>query len=396
MTRYDGQRAIVIGGSIGGLTAGLLLRESGFTVHVYEKNQDNLDGRGGGIVVQPDTIRWFEEFSRIDPERVSTATQWVQYLDAGNDLIHREARPYRYTSWSTFYRALLSDFGSDHYHLGRVACGIDQDEESVTVRFVDDTSANAELVVIADGINSMNRRRIDPNARPEYAGYVGWRGTVHESELSEETARILGDSITYSVGPRTHINIYPIPGAAGETQRGARLMNYVWYRNVAAGPDFDEFMTDKRGYFGAVSVIPGFVQDRFIREMRGAAVSDLAPAAAEVVNLTAQPYVQAIWDLALSRMSAGRVAVLGDAASAARPHAAAGTAKAAANAWKLYESLGAAADVPDALRLWEPSQLELGQQLVRRTREMGARSQTSQTWNPGDPGLRFGLYGPGH
>jgi 2,6-dihydroxypyridine 3-monooxygenase len=95
-------------------------------------------------------------------------------------------------------------------------------------------------------------------------------------------------------------------------------------------------------------------------------------------------------------MAQGRVAIIGDAAFAARPHAAAGTAKAAADAWTLFEHLGAAeGDLVGALERWEPGQLELGNQLIDRVSAMGRRSQLTNTWDPRDPELRFGLYGPG-
>jgi 2,6-dihydroxypyridine 3-monooxygenase len=94
-------------------------------------------------------------------------------------------------------------------------------------------------------------------------------------------------------------------------------------------------------------------------------------------------------------MAFGRVCLIGDAAWVARPHAAAGTAKAAADAWTLAEALEAHATVPEALAAWEPGQLELGRQLVERTRRIGSRSQVDGTWRPGDPELIFGLYGPG-
>jgi 2,6-dihydroxypyridine 3-monooxygenase len=120
----------------------------------------------------------------------------------------------------------------------------------------------------------------------------------------------------------------------------------------------------------------------------------LAPAAAEVVLRTERPYLQAVYDACVPRMAFGRVALIGDAASAARPHAAAGTAKAAANAWALFDALADSSDIAEALAKWEPSQLELGQRLLRRVKEMGTRSQVECTWTPGDPDLRFGLYGP--
>lgn len=395
MIDWSGHRALVIGGSIGGLTTALLLRRLGFDVEIFERTPTDLDGRGGGIVLQPDTLRWFVECSRQHPETVSTSTHFVQYLDRDNAVVYREPAPWSYTSWGTFYRALLADFGTEAYHLGAYAAGFDQDADGVEVRFTSGRRERADLVVFADGIGSPSRRRISPESRPEYAGYVGWRGTVAESQVTPETFELLRDSISYSFGPHTHINVYPIPSPDGGLVPGERLLNYVWYRNVAEGYALDELMTDKRGFIAAVSLHPGQVQDRFVEEMRSAAAEVLAPAAAEVVLRTAQPYLQAVYDVEAQQMALGRVALVGDAASAARPHAAAGTAKAAANAWALHDALSESADIAEALAKWEPGQLELAQRLMRRVKEMGTRSQVTGTWVPGHPDNRFGLYGPG-
>ncbi|MFC5751474.1 FAD-dependent monooxygenase [Actinomadura rugatobispora] len=395
MSVYDGARAVVIGGSIGGLTAALLLRDLGFRTEVFERTPAALDGRGSGIVLQPDTLRWFNERSTQRPDALSTTTEWVQYLGPGNEIIDRDRRSWSYTSWGTFYRALLADFGLDRYRLGEFACGFDQDERGATVRFVSGRRETADLVVFADGITSVGRERLDPAARLTYSGYVGWRGTVPEHELTESTRELLGDAISYSVVPHSHITLYPIPGEGGTGPRD-RLMNYVWYRNVPEGAELSEMLLDKRGFPGKVSLHPGQVQDRYVEEMREAAGRMLAPAAAEVVTATAAPYVQVVSDVRASRMADGRVALIGDAACAARPHAAAGTAKAAADAWALVVALEEArGDIPAALRKWEPAQLELSARLLERVVAMGERSQFSNTWIPGDPSLRFGLYGPG-
>ncbi|MEU6644469.1 FAD-dependent monooxygenase [Saccharomonospora sp. NPDC046836] len=395
MTPYTGARAAVIGGSIGGLTTALLLRDLGFEVDVFERTPTPLDGRGGGIVLQPDTVRWFAERSDQNPEALSTATEYVQYLGQDNEIVHRDRRRWNYTSWGTFYRALLADFGTDRYHLGEFACGVAQEDRAATVRFVSGRRAEADLVVFADGISSVGRRLLDPAATLEYSGYVGWRGTVPEHQLVPEIRSLLGNAISYSVVPHSHITVYPIPGEDG-TGPQDRLMNYVWYRNVAAGSELAEMLIDKRGFSATVSLHPGLVQDRYVDEMRETAAAILAPAAAAVVTATEQPYLQVVADVRSARMADGRIALLGDAASAARPHAAAGTAKAAANAWALADALtDADGDIPAALRKWEPAQLELGSQLLDRVKDMGERSQFHNTWTPGDPSLRFGLYGPG-
>jgi 2,6-dihydroxypyridine 3-monooxygenase len=103
-----------------------------------------------------------------------------------------------------------------------------------------------------------------------------------------------------------------------------------------------------------------------------------------------------ICDVAVDRMAFGRVCLIGDAAFALRPHAAAGTAKAAADAWALAAALQAAGgDVEEALPGWERGQLELGRAVLERTRRNGDKSQFEGTWRPGDPELVFGLYEPG-
>jgi 2,6-dihydroxypyridine 3-monooxygenase len=94
-------------------------------------------------------------------------------------------------------------------------------------------------------------------------------------------------------------------------------------------------------------------------------------------------------------MAFGRVCLVGDAAFVVRPHAAAGTAKAAADAWELARALNDQHDIESALRAWEPDQLELGRNLLERTRRIGRHSQVDGTWTPGDPELIFGLYEPG-
>lgn len=396
MTGYTDARAVVIGGSIGGLTAALLLRSIGFTVEVYERSSAPLNGRGSGIVLQPDTVRWFTERSSQSLSDLTTSTRYVQYLNRDRGVDYREERAHHYTAWGTFYRALLADLGSEHYHLGEYACGFSQTEQTVTVRFTGGRTATADLAVFADGINSTARQGFDPHAALHYSGYVGWRGTHPLRSLSSSARAEVGDAITFDVPANSHVAMYPIPGEEG-TGPEYQLMNYVWYRNVAEGPELTELLLDKRGTPGLASVPPGSVQDRCIEELKDAAAEQLSPAVAEVLIATNQPYLQVVSDVRSDRMAQGRVALIGDAACAARPHAAAGTAKAAADAWTLANALGdAGGDVAAALAEWEPAQLELSHSLMRRAIAMGERFQVTNTSTPGDPSLRFGLYGPGH
>ncbi|NMH99648.1 NAD-binding protein [Pseudonocardia sp. K10HN5] len=396
MNDGDQPRVIVVGGSMGGLTAALVLRDLGMRVDVVERSPELLDGKGAGIVLQPDTVRWFREHGGTEAvEKVSTGSSRLRYIGADNEIVFDEPSTWRFTSWTTTYKALLADFGTDNYHLGEHVAGLDQDADGVTLRFVSGREERAELVVFADGISSTGRRRLLPEVVPQYSGYVGWRGTVPETEVSETTHALLSDALSYAIAPNTHICMYPIPGRDGGLAVGERDLNYVWYRNVPEGPELDELLTDKRGFPCPVSVHPGQVQDRYIDELKAAARELLPPAAAELVTRTAEPFIQPVLDIEVPRMAFGRVCLMGDGAFAARPHAAAGTAKAAADAWALADALQAAdGDVVTALAKWEPGRLELGRSLLARVREMGRAYQVDNTADPADRSLRFGLYGP--
>jgi len=145
MTEYTDARAVVIGGSIGGLTAALLLRDLGFTVEVYERSSATLSDRGSGIVLQPDTVRWFTDRSGQSLCDLSTSTHHVQYLNHDRGIDYREERTYHYTAWGTIYRALLADFGSARYHLGEYATGFSQTSQTVAVRFASGRTVSADL-----------------------------------------------------------------------------------------------------------------------------------------------------------------------------------------------------------------------------------------------------------
>lgn len=384
----------IIGGSIGGLTTGLLLERAGFSVTVYERNPSEFSGRGGGIVLQPEMLRWFTEVSDQNPGRLSTHSRFLRYLGPNNDIVFEEPVEWRFSSWSTLYRALLKDFGTDRYWLGHNVIGIQQTEHAVSVEFDNGSTATADFAIFADGITSTGRSLLAPEAKPEYSGYIGWRGTVPEHEFTPESLELIGDALGYCFVQDGHICMYPIPGPQGQIESGHRLMNYVYYQNVAEGAALEDMMTDIEGYRGPVSVPQGRVQERFITAMKAHANATLAPAAAELVTKTAEPYIQVIYDVRVPRMHQGRIAILGDAAFIGRPHAAAGTAKAADDAWALYETfMGHGGEVPDVLAEWEKGRLAVGNNLVDRVSMMGRRAQFDHDWDPEDPELRFGLKG---
>jgi 2,6-dihydroxypyridine 3-monooxygenase len=381
----------IAGGSLGGLTAALVLRDLGCVVDVYERSDAELEARGAGIVVLDETARYLRERTDVPLDTVTTSTTVLRYLGADGSVVYEGPRAYRYSGWNTIYRALLNRLEPDRYHMGRRVAGFRDRDDGVTVTLAGGGEAGHDLLVCADGIGSAARARLLFDARPAYAGYVAWRGTVAEQDVSPSVLDAFRDALVYEVIPASHILVYPIPALDGATAPGRRLLNFVWYRNYE-GAALEDLMAGRDGVRREVSLPPGAARDEDVAELHAFARAHLAPAIADIVTATAEPFAQAIFDIEVERMAFGRVCLIGDAAFAIRPHIAAGTAKAAADAWALADALvDAGMDVERALPAWETRQLGVGRASLERARRNGNRSQFDGTWVPGDPELDYGL-----
>ena len=390
-------RVIVAGGSLGGLTAALVLRDAGCDVRVFERSPAALTARGAGIAALDTTLAYLVRRGGLQTRELCSATEWIRFLNRDGSVQHEQRHRYLFSSWNTVYRSLLDLFDAERYVLGAEVADFRQDGDLVIVTLASGSRAEADLLVFADGVGSLGRARLAPSSVRSYSGYVAWRGTVPERDLSPGTRALLGRALTYQVLPDSHILVYPIPALDGSVREGDRLMNTVWYVNVAEGAPLDTLMTGQDGIRRQVSLPPGAATGQAVAGMRQAAADLLAGPITEVIARTAEPFVQVVYDIEVPTMVFGRTCLLGDAAFAVRPHAAAGTAKAAADGWALAQELTAAGgDVGAALAAWEHRQLALGRSLLARCRDIGDGSQFSGSFRPGDPRLIFGLYGPGN
>src|SRR5689334_18229094 len=287
-------RIAIVGGSLGGLTAALLLRDLGHDIDVFERATGELTGFGAGLVAHETTVRYFIERTAISPDHMTVPVHAYRLLDGAGTLLWEEPVHYRFVSWGTLYRALLGAFGRERYHQGAALAGFEQDADGVDVRLASGRDLRYDLLVLADGVQSTGRRRLFPGVEPAYAGYVAWRGTIDERDLPARVRDPLDDTITYALIPNSHALVYPIPGADGRVDRGHRLWNFVWYRNVKKGAAFDELMTDRDGAPHPVSLRPGRVQDRYARELKDFAAAALPANVSAVIAAAAQPFIQAI------------------------------------------------------------------------------------------------------
>ena len=101
-------RVGIAGGSIGGLTAALVLRDLGCEVDVFERSGTALEARGAGIGLHPMTTRYFDESSELDAAMVEIELPWLQFLDASGEQIYRERMNYIDVARMAFGRVALT------------------------------------------------------------------------------------------------------------------------------------------------------------------------------------------------------------------------------------------------------------------------------------------------
>ena len=237
----------VVGGWIGGLTAALVLRDAGCDVRVFGASPAALAARGAGLAVLDSTLKDLVERGGLRAEDVCSSTGWIRFLNRDGSVQHEQPHRYRFSSWNTMYRSLLGIFGTGRYELGAEVTDFDQPGRSRVRDARDRPAGRSGPARLRGRLGSIARARLQRAAQHSYSGYVAWRGTLPESEVSPATYTLLGDALTYQVLPGSHILVYPIPGLDGSVRRGERLINMVWYVNVAAGAPLHQLMTGRDG-----------------------------------------------------------------------------------------------------------------------------------------------------
>src|SRR5436190_15496541 len=377
MRKAGKRRALIVGGSMSGLLAALLLRRAGWAVDIFERVEGELAGRGAGIVAQPDLIATLRQLG-IDTSDLGVAITTRKVLDQSGRLICEFACPQILTAWERVYRALRDAFPPQHYHRGRGVLGFEQSEASVVAHFGDGGNAQADLLVGADGLRSTIRQQCLPDLAPQYAGYVAWRALIAEAAFPDAIHRALFDAMTFCLPPGEQCLGYPVAGPDNDLRPGHRRYNVVWYRPADETVELRHLLTDEAGRTHSISIPPPLIRTEAIASMRAAAERLLPPQFREIVRMIDEPILQPIYDLETPRMAFGRVAIIGDAAFVARPHVAAGVAKAADDAAALVAAL-AVDDVAPALQRFEAQRLPIGRRIIERARHLGAYLQATQT-----------------
>ena len=365
------KRVLVIGGSIAGLMSALLFRRVGWDATVYERAVGDLAGRGAGLGVSQELIDIMERCGARFEASAGVLQRAHAWMDRDGAIVFEHRRDLMASAWARVYQPLRAALPADAYRQGVALERVEQDARQVTAYFSDGTTAQADLLVGADGVHSTVRRQFLPEVQPAFANYVAWRGMVEERDMPRETLDAVSGRIVFCFPPSEMLLCMCVPGAGDDMRPGYRRMYFIWYRTVPQARLADLF-TDVSGRNHGVSIPPPLIRPELVREMKEHAREVLPTTICNVVQGAAQPLLQAISDMESPRMTFGRVALAGDAAFVVRPHVAGGAGKAALDAACLVDVLARDGDVESALNAYDGAQHDFGSRIVRHSRYLGA------------------------
>jgi len=349
-------RIAVIGAGLGGLAAGVALRQAGFDVDVYEQAPEVTE-IGGGINLGPNAVRVLYRLGlrpALDREAVRPLSTHQRRWQDGRTLQLAPLNPRCEELYGaphlTVHRAdllaiIASGFAPERLHLGHRLVGLSDKGDRVEAWFENSVRMTADVVIGADGINSTVRVALLGEEAPRFAGCVAYRGLVPVERIADLGLELGSQSW---VGPGGHFVHYFV-------SRG-RLLNFVGWTEHDTWSRED--WTDRATIGRALQAFAGW-----------------HPQLRRIIGAADTCFIWALFDREpLPRWSIGRITLLGDACHPMYPFMGQGAAQAMEDGATLAACLSAAGGgVPDvALRRYE----ELRRPRVTRLQGMSRANKT--------------------
>jgi len=361
-----GLKVIVIGAGIGGLTAGIALRQAGYEVEIYDRVRD-LRPIGAGISLWSNGIKVLNRLGLGDKmAAIGGQMDRMEYRHLSGTLLNEISlspliaevgqRPYP-VARRDLQNMLLEAFEASggKLTLGTKCIGVVESDRDITAKFEDGNTATGDVLVAADGVNSILREYVlGEKVEPKYGGYVNWNGLV---AVSDDLAP--ADMWAIYVGEHKRASLMPVAG-----DRFYFFFDVPLPKGTTC--DRANYQTELKKHFqGWAKPVQLLIERLDPETVARVEIHDVGP---------------------ISRMVKGRVALIGDAAHATCPDLGQGGCQAMEDGLVLTNYLVSTnLSVADALIRYEKERKVRTTEIVTKARNRaetihGKDDQVTQKW----------------
>ena len=342
-------KAIIVGGGIGGLATAIALEKIGWDYVLLEQSPQ-IREVGASISIWNNGIHCLKELGvkALFKEKaifINEAVVQNHYGDVLTNMDFSNSKKHFKILFSTIHRAdliniLLQPIPPKKIILNSKVRSFSEDTTGITVQLDCHKKFKGDFLIGADGIHSTIRKKLGDERTLRYAGYTCWRGIVkiRGSFLSKETS-ILG------IGPKSFYGL-------------------AWLKN------------GKLFWFAAVSTPPDSSKELKLNILKEA-FSIWPNSIKEVINRTPSDSIirNDIYDLPpIKKWGKGRCTLIGDAAHPTTPNLAQGGGMALEDAVELAHSLLKHSYIEQALRAFEKKRYARTTAIVRDSKRFGEMS----------------------
>ncbi|XP_030543124.1 6-hydroxynicotinate 3-monooxygenase-like isoform X2 [Rhodamnia argentea] len=317
-------KAVIVGGSIAGLSCAHALILAGWDVVVVEKSSAPPTGSptGAGLGLEPSARKlieaWLGRAEQLQDATLPLAVDQNNATDSEKNvswvITRDEEFDFRAAHWTNLHGLLREELPPTVMLYGHVFLSFSLSNDKTEVRVKtkvlktnDTIEITGNLLVAADGCLSSIRQSFLPNLKLRYSGYCAWRGVLDFSgrENSEAILGIkraypdLGKCLYFDLGSGTHSVLYELLN---------RRLNWIWYINQPEPELKGNSLTMK-------------VSSEMIQKMHREAEKVWLPELARIMKETKEPFINVIYDCdPLERVFWDNVVLVGDAAHPTTPH----------------------------------------------------------------------------
>ncbi|XP_038884093.1 6-hydroxynicotinate 3-monooxygenase-like [Benincasa hispida] len=322
-------KAVIVGGSIAGISSAHTLIKAGWEVQVLEKSPSppTACSTGAGLGLDPLSQRllqsWLSHPELLLQSTSPLTTEQNRAIDGeskrGRILSYDENLNFRAALWTDLHSLLYNELPPDIFLWGHLFLSLSISDDKTSVRIkakVVETDEIVEIVgdllVAADGCLSSIRQTFLPDFKLRYSGYCAWRGVFDysENENSETVINVhkaypeISKSVYFDFASGTHFLLFEIP---------KKKINWLWYVNQPELQLKARSMTMK-------------VNEEILRKLHEQVDEIWVPEFAKVVRETKDPFINAIYDCdPLEQLVWDNVVLVGEAAHPTTPHCARST-----------------------------------------------------------------------